>query len=107
VREALGPFSPNSWFRSRELNFFIGGAYGSQHLTCEAVDIKHHSVSTYRLAEIIHQICPTYDQLILEFYNPKDPNSGWVHVSCKRDTSRNRKQALIFNGKKYSPLVFK
>lgn len=108
VREYLGvAFSPNSWYRSPALNKAIGGSKTSQHLTCEAVDIEHQSVSNYRLAEIINEICPSYDQLILEFYNPKDPRSGWVHVSCKKDLSKNRKQALMFDGKKYTPLVFK
>ena len=26
-----------------------------------------------------------FDQLILEFYDGKDPNSGWVHCSYKKD----------------------
>ena len=108
LREFLGSaLEPQSWYRSPALNFAIGGSKTSQHVKGEAVDIEHHSVSNYRLAEIINEICPSYDQLILEFYNPKDPRSGWVHVSCKKDLSKNRKQALIFDGKKYTPLVFK
>lgn len=108
VREFLGSaLSPSSWYRSPALNFAIGGSKTSQHMKGEAVDIEHHSVSNYRLAEIINEICPSYDQLILEFHNFKDPRSGWVHVSCKQDLKLNRKQALIFDGKKYAPLVFK
>ena len=37
-----------------------------------------------------------FDQLILEFYNGKDPRSGWVHVSYK-DSQNNRKQVLTIN----------
>ena len=33
-----------------------------------------------------------FDQLILEFYTPGEPNSGWVHVSYIE--SGNRKQSL-------------
>jgi zinc D-Ala-D-Ala carboxypeptidase len=108
VRRFLGSaVEPQSWYRSPKLNLHIGGSPNSQHMKGEAVDMEHHSVSNYRLAEIIHLKAISYDQLILEFYNPKDPRSGWVHVSCKKDLSKNRKQALIFDGKKYSPLVFK
>ena len=33
-----------------------------------------------------------FDQLILEFYNPKEgANSGWVHCSHKKDGSNRRK----------------
>ena len=37
-----------------------------------------------------------FDQLILEFYNGKDPRSGWVHISYK-DNTNNRKQVLTIN----------
>lgn len=108
VREYLdSALDPQSWYRSPKLNAAVGGSKTSQHMKGEAVDMEHHSVSNYRLAEIINEICPSYDQLILEFYNPKDPRSGWVHVSCKKDLSKNRKEPLIFDGEKFSPLVFK
>ena len=41
-----------------------------------------------------------YDQLILEFYNPDDPSSGWVH--CSYNKEENRKQSLLYNGKDYT-----
>jgi len=34
-----------------------------------------------------------FDQVILEFYKPGIPDSGWVHVSYKADGS-NRKRPL-------------
>jgi zinc D-Ala-D-Ala carboxypeptidase len=33
-----------------------------------------------------------YDQCILEFWTPNDPNSGWVH--CSYNDASNRKQYL-------------
>jgi len=49
-----------------------------------------------------------YDQLILEFWKPEDPNSGWVHCSYKGQ-GLNRKQylrAITENGKtKYEPMI--
>jgi zinc D-Ala-D-Ala carboxypeptidase len=41
-----------------------------------------------------------FDQLILEFYDGVDPNSGWVHCSYRAD-GQNRKQCLTFDGKTY------
>ena len=37
-----------------------------------------------------------WDQLILEYFEPGQPNSGWVHVSYKKEINSNRKG--IFNG---------
>ena len=34
-----------------------------------------------------------FDQLILEYHNPEEPNSGWIHCSYK-NTEDNRKQVL-------------
>ena len=31
----------------------------------------------------------TFDQLILEYYNDTDINSGWIHVSLKNSTFEN------------------
>ena len=42
-----------------------------------------------------------FDQLILEFYDGKDPNSGWVHCSYKKDDTNRGAMltALRVNGK--------
>jgi len=49
-----------------------------------------------------------YDQLILEFWNPDEPNSGWVHCSYKNQIE-NRKQYLRAykenNKTVYAPMV--
>ena len=42
-----------------------------------------------------------FDQLILEFYTPGDPRSGWIHISYNED-GKNRKSVLTasrINGK--------
>jgi hypothetical protein len=36
-----------------------------------------------------------FDQLILEFWTPGQPNSGWVHVSYKKEINSNRKEYLM------------
>lgn len=92
VRDALGPTIITSGFRSKELNALIGGSSKSQHCLGEAADIEVPGISTFTLAEWIAKNCE-FDQLILEFYTPRETNSGWVHVSFKRN-DKNRKQIL-------------
>jgi hypothetical protein len=37
----------------------------------------------------------SFDQLILEFHDDTDINSGWIHVSCKENLFDNREQSLV------------
>ena len=50
-----------------------------------------------------------FDQLILEYYTPGEPNSGWIHVSYTKEINANRKEYLMAirdsNGKtQYKPI---
>ena len=92
VRDHFGPTVINSGYRSPELNDAVGGSATSQHCKGEAVDIEVPSVPNGDLAEWIRDNLD-FDQLILEFYTPGIPDSGWVHVSYKTDGS-NRKSVL-------------
>ena len=100
VREYYArPVTVNSGYRGPALNEAIGGASSSQHCRGQAADIEIPGISNYELANHISQNLD-YDQLILEFYTPGDPNSGWVHVSYNPEG--NRKQdltAMKENGK--------
>lgn len=89
------PFSPLSGFRATELNRAVGGSINSQHLTGHAVDIELPGVDNYVLAKWIVENLD-FDQLVLEFYTPGEPSSGWVHVSLVGPDSKkpNRKQVL-------------
>lgn len=92
VRDAFGLTNINSGFRSLELNTAIGGSRKSQHCLGEAADIEVPGVSNYDLAIWIRDNLE-FDQLILEFYKPGVPNSGWVHVSYQ-DERANRNAVL-------------
>ena len=50
-----------------------------------------------------------YDQLILEFYTPGEPNSGWIHCSWVADQPRKQfLHAYKSEGKtKYKPVIGK
>jgi zinc D-Ala-D-Ala carboxypeptidase len=93
IRNHFGiPFAPNSGYRGPALNKAIGGAPSSQHVVGQAVDIEVPSIRNDVLAQWVKDNLD-FDQLILEFYTPGIPDSGWVHVSYKGPRS-NRKEVL-------------
>ena len=92
VRDHFGPTVINSGYRSPELNEAVGGSSRSQHCKGEAADIEVPGTPNAEVAEWIRDNLD-FDQLILEFYTPGIPDSGWVHVSYKADGS-NRKECL-------------
>jgi zinc D-Ala-D-Ala carboxypeptidase len=89
VRDHFGPTVINSGYRSPELNEAVGGSSKSQHCKGEAVDIEVPGVANADLANwIVDNL--EFDQVILEFYTPGIPDSGWVHVSYKADGDNRR-----------------
>ena len=101
------PLIITSGFRSPELCVKIGSTTTSQHTKGQAADFEINGIANKDLSDWIHQNLD-YDQLILEFWKPEDPNSGWVHCSYKGE-GQNRKQylrAFTENGKtKYEPMI--
>jgi len=91
VRDNFGVTIINSGYRSGDLNYAIGGSNTSQHCKGQAVDIECPGIPNYDIAKWIEENLD-FDQLILEFYTPGIPDSGWVHVSYK--TEDNRKGVL-------------
>ena len=93
------PMVITSGYRSEELCEAIGSVSTSQHARGEAADFEMFGVDNKELAKYIKNNL-VFDQLILEFYNPDDPSSGWVHCSYSKE--ENRKQSLLYNGKDYT-----
>ena len=81
----------NSGFRSAESNVAVGGSRTSDHVKGQAADIEIPGVPNAELAQWIMDNLE-YTQLILEFYTPGIPDSGWVHVSY--DPNNLKKQEL-------------
>ena len=95
VREHYGvPFTPNSGFRSLALNRTIGSKDTSQHVLGQAVDFEVPGIDNLALAHWCRQNLE-FDQLILEFYKPGQPNSGWVHCSHVRSGNQRGKVGTI------------
>jgi hypothetical protein len=92
VREHYGKsVSVNSAYRSPESNAAVGGSKTSDHCKGMAADIEIVGVANADLAQWIMDNLE-YTQLILEFYTPGIPDSGWVHVSY--DPNNLKKQEL-------------
>ena len=80
VRDHFGRVKVTSGFRSEQLCIKIGSSVNSQHAKAEAADFECVGVDNAEVADWIKMNCTT-DQLILEFYTPGEPNSGWIHAS--------------------------
>ena len=108
VRDHFGRVKVTSCFRSIDLCLAIGSSANSQHARAEAADFECVGVDNAELADWIKRELP-YDQLILEYYTPGEPNSGWIH--CSYTEGMPRKQflhAFREEGKtKYKPIIGK
>lgn len=81
----------NSGFRHPEVNAKVGGSKTSDHCKGQAADIEITGVANGDLAQwIVDNL--DFRQVILEFYTPGVPDSGWVHVSYV--AGDNKKQVL-------------
>ena len=92
VRDHFGKgVKVNSGFRDLEVNAKVGGSKTSDHTRGMAADIEIPGVANAELAQwIVDNV--SFRQVILEFYTPGIPDSGWVHVSY--NAGDNKKQVL-------------
>lgn len=93
VRCHFGPVRINSGYRSMALNMSINPMTTtltrlSRHCVGQAADFEVDGVANADLAQWIIDHIPTFHQVILEFYTPGQPNSGWVHCSFVPDNQK-------------------
>jgi zinc D-Ala-D-Ala carboxypeptidase len=81
----------NSGFRHPDVNAKVGGSRTSDHCRGMAADMEIPGVANAELAEWVKDNLE-FTQLILEFYTPGIPDSGWVHVSY--DPKNLKKQVM-------------
>ena len=92
VRDHFGKgVKVNSGLRTPEVNAKVGGSKTSDHCKGMAADIEIPGVANADLAKWITDNLE-FRQVILEFYTPGIPDSGWVHVSY--NPADNKKQVL-------------
>ena len=99
VRDSHGVVTVTSGYRSPELNKAIGGSTTSDHCKGCAADFEVPGLDNKQLALwIIDNL--TFKQLILEFYEDGQPNSGWVHCSFEEGNNNNQVLRAVKEGKK-------
>ena len=99
IRESLGePIKVTSWFRSLPVNVLVGSKNTSQHVKGEAIDVKTsgRKKSNKDLLSTIYYD-GEFDQLIAEYPDGDAPK--WIHVSFKRDPSKNRGIVAVIDSK--------
>ena len=108
VRDHFGRVKVTSGYRSPELCQAIGSSINSQHAKAEAADFEVMGVDNAELADWIKRELE-WDQLILEYYTPGEPNSGWIHCSYIPEGRRAQfLHAFKSEGKtKYKPVIGK
>lgn len=99
------PIIISSGYRCPVLNLKVGGAYASQHTLGEAADIQlpktpytdwddnlqHTDMDIAKQWFSWLESHVDFDQLILETANGRD---YWIHISCKKNRSKNRHQVI-------------
>ena len=108
VRDHFGRVKVTSAYRSPELCVAIGSSINSQHAKAEAVDFECIGVDNAEVADWVHVNLET-DQLILEYYTPGEPNSGWIHASFVEFNPRRQYMRAYREDKKtkYKPIIGK
>lgn len=89
ARDHFGPVVVSSGFRSSLVNRAIGGSATSDHCYGYAADFEVPGVDNKVLAQWIRDNLK-FRQLILEFYTPGDPSSGWVHCAYNVEDLKNQ-----------------
>ena len=99
------PIIIGSGYRCPQLDIKVGGVYASQHTLGEAADI-HIPLTPYTSWDDNRQHTDMdiakkwfdflehhtdFDQLIMETSNGRD---YWIHVSCRKNKSKNRHQVI-------------
>lgn len=80
IRDKFGPVVVTSGYRSPDVNKAIGGSATSDHCKGQAADFEVLGKDNRELAMWVSENMQ-FTQLILEFYKPGVPDSGWVHCS--------------------------
>ena len=101
--------SVSSGYRSTALCHAIGSSPDRQHAKGMAADFEFYGTPNNEIFNWIkHNLM--YDQMILEFWNEDEPNSGWLHVSYNPESSENIKENLRAykdedNRTRYKPII--
>ena len=84
-------------------------AVDSQHAKGMAADFEIYGTPNNEIFNWVKNNL-MFDQMILEFWNEDEPNSGWLHVSYNPESSENTKECLRAykdedNYTRYKPII--
>jgi hypothetical protein len=103
IRKGFGRFSPNSVYRSQELERVMkkrpkDWISTSDHTRGCACDLEIPGKSTLALALWAAEHLADYDQIICECVDPRrGPNAGWVHIALRPPgQGENRREHLSY-----------
>ena len=101
--------SVSSGYRSPALCAAIGSSVDSQHAKGRAADCEIYGTPNNEIFNWIKNN-RMFDQMLLEFWNEDEPNSGWLHVSYNPESSENTKECLRAykdedNITRYKPII--
>ncbi|MEO7336799.1 MAG: D-Ala-D-Ala carboxypeptidase family metallohydrolase [Caldimonas sp.] len=103
IRDAFGPYTPNSVFRGQALERALKNRASSwistsQHTQGRACDVEVVNMPTLEFAVWASRHLPEFDQIICECHDPRQgPHSGWVHISLQPPgVGFNRRQTLSY-----------
>ena len=101
--------SVSSGYRSPALCQAIGSSMDSQHAKGMAADFEIYGTPNNEIFNWVKNNL-MFDQMILEFWNEDEPNSGWLHVSYNPESSENTKECLRAykdedNRTRYKPII--
>lgn len=92
LRQHYGkPVVIGSGYRCPLLNTAVKGVKNSQHMKGEAADLHLPSLEVGWMWFGFIRDNLTFDQLIMEH---DSTGHYWIHVSCKTDSSKNRRQVI-------------
>lgn len=100
VRNLLNnnPIHISSGYRCKDLNDYLGSKETSRHRTGNACDFSCFAYgSNHSVFQDISESSIFFDQLILEYYDPNDKYSGWIHISFPEENEQPRRQILTID----------
>ena len=109
VRDQFGRVKVTSGFRSPRIVCSYRIEFEqSAHAKAEAVDFECMGIDNAEVADWVKMNCEV-DQLILEYYTPGEPNSGWIHASYIPFNPRHQYLRAYREDKKtkYKPIIGK
>lgn len=92
LREAIGPITVLSGYRSLKLNSAVGSKPTSHHVAGRAADIRVNGIAALDVCRKVVEMNLPFDELIAEYASAD--GGGWCHVAVASDKANPRRRIL-------------